>query len=533
MPRSITFEKLTLASITALRCPAGAKYDILWDCEDRGLGVRVTPKGTKTFILQLRVDGTQQERQQTLGRFPAMTLAAARIAAKDASSSMMKGIDPVPDQPTVDAQAPGEDAQFDPFRITLSQVMEKYLATRATDFGPLRPATQANIRSHVKNQFADWKDRPIALLTRDECLDKFNALSAKAKTQTNNAFRTLRALCNFACELFTTEGGEPVILAANPVKRMIKLRKRLNPNRVRIVRIELHMIGTVWKALDLWRASGRLTARARSSVDFIQFAILTACRVKEGTSIPWSGVNFARGTITFDGEITKNHLPLKLPMSPALRKLLQDRHSYLASIGQESSKFVWASAGKLGHITDAREALEYVSQIAGEHIHTHDLRRTFEDVAQTCKVDPDKRRVLLNHKCGDVHGVHYANNPELLQEDVDAIAGWIMEQAGMAPDVPLPAPKVKAVSPHLKEWKALPNVELERLVWTMSSAKIAKQFGVTDVAVFKRCKARGIAKPVRGFWTQVEFGRLPNPNGRAPTAPGRRRRSPLNAQQQV
>ncbi|MEN6293902.1 MAG: HNH endonuclease, partial [Methanobacterium sp.] len=43
---------------------------------------------------------------------------------------------------------------------------------------------------------------------------------------------------------------------------------------------------------------------------------------------------------------------------------------------------------------------------------------------------------------------------------------------------------------------------LEKLVWEMPSVDIAKMYNVSDVAVAKKCKKFGIAKPTRGYWTK-------------------------------
>lgn len=45
--------------------------------------------------------------------------------------------------------------------------------------------------------------------------------------------------------------------------------------------------------------------------------------------------------------------------------------------------------------------------------------------------------------------------------------------------------------------------DLKRIVWEMPSSKIAEKFGISDVAVAKRCKKLGIEKPGRGYWTSV------------------------------
>ena len=46
--------------------------------------------------------------------------------------------------------------------------------------------------------------------------------------------------------------------------------------------------------------------------------------------------------------------------------------------------------------------------------------------------------------------------------------------------------------------------ELEKLVWELPATKIATIFGVSDVAVHKRCKKLGIIKPPRGHFIKVK-----------------------------
>lgn len=51
--------------------------------------------------------------------------------------------------------------------------------------------------------------------------------------------------------------------------------------------------------------------------------------------------------------------------------------------------------------------------------------------------------------------------------------------------------------------------ELEKLVWEKPTAQIAKDFGVSDKAVEKWCKAYGIQKPPRGYWVKKAYGKVP------------------------
>jgi hypothetical protein len=45
--------------------------------------------------------------------------------------------------------------------------------------------------------------------------------------------------------------------------------------------------------------------------------------------------------------------------------------------------------------------------------------------------------------------------------------------------------------------------ELQKLVWEIPTIHIAKKFGVSDKAIEKWCKAYGIDKPPRGYWTKL------------------------------
>jgi hypothetical protein len=52
--------------------------------------------------------------------------------------------------------------------------------------------------------------------------------------------------------------------------------------------------------------------------------------------------------------------------------------------------------------------------------------------------------------------------------------------------------------------------DLRRLVWEIPSSSLAKQIGVSDKAVEKRCKRLGISKPPRGYWAKRASGAKEN-----------------------
>ncbi|MBU0493542.1 MAG: hypothetical protein KKA73_31290 [Chloroflexi bacterium] len=50
------------------------------------------------------------------------------------------------------------------------------------------------------------------------------------------------------------------------------------------------------------------------------------------------------------------------------------------------------------------------------------------------------------------------------------------------------------------------RVELAELVWSDSTVNVAVALGISDKAVEKRCKRRGVPKPPKGFWAKYDAG---------------------------
>lgn len=432
--------KLTNTAVERFRCPEGKRQAIKWDGETRGFGVRVSADGTtRTYLLQFRVRGTKQERQITIGRHnDPWRVDDARARALELKTDMLAGIDPVirSQEQTLERerQAVRNEAQS----VTLREVMEHYLAHRRTRHGPLRPASKADIRRHVESNLADWADEPVASITRETCLARFEKISERAPAQANQCFVNLRALLNHAREMFATEDGDYPLLPINPVQRMFKLRKP-NAETPKDGRIPHDHIGQVWSVLQERRRQAR-TADDRTAADWVCFMLLTGCRRTESGSLCWSNVNLEERWFELSPDVVKNHNGIRLPMSTALHEMLEARKA-LPPVSEkvsrrrrterpnrEQSDFVFPSWGKTGYITNAQATMQAVSDAAGCPVTIHDLRRTFDDVAMECKVDSDQRRQLLNHLAADVHARHYANNRNSLASAVEAIGHWITAQ---------------------------------------------------------------------------------------------------------
>ena len=81
-------KRLTDRSVRNLK-PKDRKYEV-W--EGNGLGIRVTPKGTKSWLFVYHFNG--RSRMMTLGRYPKVSVAAAHKDHATAKEKLQHDIDP-------------------------------------------------------------------------------------------------------------------------------------------------------------------------------------------------------------------------------------------------------------------------------------------------------------------------------------------------------------------------------------------------------------------------------------------------------
>src|ERR1035437_4386718 len=148
--------KLTKSKVEGFPIPVKGQA-LHWDDELRGFGVRVTPSGARSYIVQGRVSGSAKSRRVTLGAHGRLTCDEARKKAKAALVALDDGIDPQVEKKRAEA-----------LDVTLRDVADVYCRERRTSKGgELTATTKADILKHVTKSFGDWADKPVAVITRD------------------------------------------------------------------------------------------------------------------------------------------------------------------------------------------------------------------------------------------------------------------------------------------------------------------------------------------------------------------------------
>lgn len=403
--------KLTKSRVENFPIPV-AGQSLHWDDELRGFGVRITPSGARSYIVQGRVSG--KSRRVTLGAHGVLTCDEARRKAKAALLALDEGVDPQIEKKRAESLA-----------VTLSDLAVVYCRERRTSKGgELASRTKTDIIGHITKNFSAWADKPVANITRDMCSARFSELSAKGPTQANTAFRYLRALLNYAREAYRP-GGVPILLE-NPVS-VVSGKKMWNPNNAKNGRIPLEKVGAVWNLLQDKRASPAVLPIGQTGADIVTFLMLTGCRWNEAAQLTWGCVNLDGGSWHIADP--KNHNPVTFPLTAPAHAMLTARPRI------KGNDYVFPSRGSDGYISDARYTMVEVSKLAGLHLTPHDLRRTFIAIGIKLKIEMWKLKLLTNHiSKGDVTIDHYTETSDLryLSGEAEQIAAWIVEQGKIA-----------------------------------------------------------------------------------------------------
>ena len=168
--------KITKRFVDTIESPVSGQ-DFYRDDELLGFGLRVT-RGSKTYIVEGRVRGSQVNRRITLGKHGKQTPEQARRQAKQLLADMANGIHPVLQR---------DEARTK--RVTLAEVRDKYLS--------LRPLSKHGIRNYtslLERCLGDWLSKPIFQITREMVIERHRALTRTTKFGTDGKCQANQAM---------------------------------------------------------------------------------------------------------------------------------------------------------------------------------------------------------------------------------------------------------------------------------------------------------------------------------------------------
>lgn len=234
----------------------------LWDRSLRGFGVRITPAGTKSFVVGYRVG--RRWKLYTLGRIAEMSLDKARQDAKEALRAARKGKDAVAERKARRGAT------------TLGDLLDRWMTEHSRVHN--RPATVAKNEALIRrNLRGPLGNMPAADVTDADIEALKTKLRAKP-VEFNRCLALLRAAFNFAVR-----------------RRLVKLNPtapvRPYPERPRDRVLSGEELGRIAAALAELEAEGW----NRSATLAVRLLAMTGWRISEIRNLKWENLRPDRG----------------------------------------------------------------------------------------------------------------------------------------------------------------------------------------------------------------------------------------------
>jgi integrase len=378
--------ELTIRKLT----PKGNVRIEMWDDKLPGFGVRVSPRGTKSFVLMYYVAG--RKRRLTLGRFPMMSLAKARKQAHDALGAIADGREP--------EVAKTADVRVGNFDTVIAGFVAGHCArhNRASH----AHETERLLRARFA---AAWGKRDVRSITRSDVLQVLDAaVEAGHPSAANHALAAVRKLFSWALERGLVD--------ANPCSGI----SRPAPAHARERVLSNAELAAVWHG-----------ARSLSAPfsHIVQLLILTAQRRGEVTGLRWNEIDWTNAVWNIPADRTKNRRAHAVPLSPLALDVLK-------SAPKIHDAFVFPARGNdeatPSGFSKTKRRLDAYARVSDWTL--HDLRRTTATHLAGMGVAPHVIERILNHTTGILGGVAgIYNRFQYLPEMRAALELWA-EQIG-------------------------------------------------------------------------------------------------------
>ena len=352
-------EVLTARSVAEAR-PGKSRY-IIWDEKLTGFGLRVSPSGTRSFIVQYRTPESGRRmanRKKVLGRAPEITPSQARSLARE----WLRRV------------AARERSVTLP---TLRAAFEAYLAARPT----LAEASRAMYRQVLSQHAHGWLERRLDTIDRAEVERRFlNVSACVGPIAANKLVVLLGAVYRGPCV------DHPGL--RSPVALWRAGGGRLHPARRRT-------IAPPAEVLPCWRR-GIEAVPVAVVRDMVWFGLFTGLRRSEVSGLRWEHVQAEQGRFLI--EETKSGRALDLPITQQVATILERRHDSVRPKARTGNGWVFPGPMKRGPYSHVNGWYRRISEMGGAKFWFHACRNCFITVAVRDLMLPDSLvKRLVNH----------------------------------------------------------------------------------------------------------------------------------------
>jgi integrase len=380
-----------------------------------GLGIRVTPKGQKSWTLLYRFKGKQ--RRMILGNYPVMGVAAAHVALAAAREHLKLGVDPgalLTDERMAERNA-------DSMQDLAAEYMERHARKVMRN-------SSANEDGRLLNReiIPHWGERPAKDITRRDIIKLLDGIEDRGASVLRN--RTAGLLSRVF--RFAMDRG---IINASPAAGIRRLPEKTRDRFLSVVEIR-----AFWTALDKARISPQVRCALR-------MLVLTGQRRAEVAGTLRDEIDDHKAVWKVPAERAKNGRENIVPLPPLAMQLIDDaddcrtrpliqRPNRKGSVpyDPEPSPWLFPSHIRSKPIEPAAltRALNRNREILGIGDATvHDLRRTFATWHGELGTPPDVISALLNHAPTTITGQVYnrASNIEPRRQAMNRWCHWLAD----------------------------------------------------------------------------------------------------------
>jgi integrase len=394
----------TVKELNNLSTPKQGSRDTYHDTNVAGLTLRVTSTGVKSFVIRKRINGKPV--MTTLGRYPAMTITQARVAARETLNVFSSGVNP--NNKKIEQRVKS---------ITLQEAMQDYIACRKH---ALKSKTIRDYQIIFNSYLSEWANKELVNITRSMVVKKHTTIGDKSIYRANATMRLLRAIFNFAMSEYEDSNDIPII-SHNPVQ---KIRRNWFRESVRTNIIEPNDLKDWFTAVNALPSDKSNISHKNTSEtvrDYLILLLFSGLRPSEGINLEWDNIDFKNKLLNI--EDTKNREDHTIPLTKYIIDLLKARKK--SSLG----RFVFPGYNPDKALVSPNRQVKKVIKESDVQFLLHDLRRTFATYADSLEIKHTTIKRLMNHKSNDVTSTHYIHqSTETLRKPMQLITDYILEQ---------------------------------------------------------------------------------------------------------
>ena len=412
-------------------------YTLEKDSKARGLFIRTTAAGVRSYVFDGRVNG--ETRRVTIGRVDEVKLKAARARAVILAGEYSQGKDPRIEKAAKAVQAASARLEEQRRDLVLEGVWRLYIENRKEFWGDrhremhtLLAAKGGEKRTRGKGltkpaplaalmplKLSDLTAERIAEWLRIEVGTKEHP---KRPTNAAQSFRLLRAFTVWAHE-FKEGEAYPYrgVIPADACTAKVVRERVPSPNTKHGDCLEKQQLPAWFKEV---RAIGNPTIAA-----YLQTLLLTGARRGELATLKRADVDFTWGKMTIRDKIEGERT---IPLTPYVAQLLRAL--------PRTNRWAFPADSKSGHITEPRIAHDKALELAGlPHVSLHGLRRSFRTLSEWLEIPVGVIAQIQGHKPSATAEKNYTRRPiDMLHMHHAKLEAWILEQGGV-PWATLPA----------------------------------------------------------------------------------------------